>query len=259
MSIEEKTLSQEEAREQKQSIREKSETLAEDILKDMDLGTTESETDETETEDDTEAVKTESGETEDSSESEEEHDSASEDEAEAEDEEEEETDPLEDLKSTFQKRIDQITAKNKALEAELERIKGKDEVDPDLAKLEQMPSEELQRLKRQVRVEAAKSARDEARLNQLLDLEDKIETVIQSAPKKLEQTQIKNFQNAVAESIEQGVVPQDEKTLKSLFATAKQFFEEFPEFQRSQKDGCSFIREATQAIDERSQVKAGEQ
>jgi hypothetical protein len=153
-------------------------------------------------------------------------------EAEPEAEEDEELIP----KSKFQKRLDEMTREKKVLEIRLRALEEKATQTPqvhdeDLAKLEKMSEAELTSLQRQVRLSQIKSANDEATLNKLLDLEDKITAVRTTSPQRFEKNQVSKFNEAVAMSSTE--VPNFEKAQKDIFAIAKNLYDSTPELHGS--------------------------
>jgi len=139
----------------------------------------------------------------------EETDEVSEDEQEepkAEETEQDTEEEEEDLipKSKVQKRFDELTAEIKKLrqahEAKEREVKESVQKDAQTEQLEKMSADELKTLKRQIRVEQIKASSDEAKLSQLLDLEDKVERTLQSAPERFQRNQETRFNNAVNET-----------------------------------------------------------
>lgn len=149
------------------------------------------------------------------------------------DSEEEEEDLI--PKSKVQKRFDELTAQIKKLqqaqEAKDREVKETAQKDSQLEQLEKMSAEELKTLKRQIRVEQIKASSDEAKLSQLLDLEDKVERTLQTAPQRFQNTQITRFENAVRETAES--MDGFEKVKGDIFNHAKAIFESAPELQGS--------------------------
>lgn len=136
-------------------------------------------------------------------------------------------------KSKVQKRIDELTREKKILEARLTKLeqKSNEEVakakDPDLEKLESMSEVELRKLKREIRVAQISSASDGNKLAELMELEDKVENVLNDSPKRFQDKQTSNFYEAV------NTTDIDDKAKQSVFAYAKSIFMSTPEFQSS--------------------------
>ena len=136
-------------------------------------------------------------------------------------------------KSKVQKRMDELTRQIRRLEAEA-KTKNSEPAptrDSDLAKLEKMNEGELQALKRQVRVAQVKAGDDDAKINELLDLEDKIESVIKDAPIKFNTKQINNFNEAVSRTIAD--VEDFDAVKEDIFNAAKRIYTKSPALQKS--------------------------
>lgn len=115
-------------------------------------------------------------------------------------EESEEESSEEDLvpRSKVQKRIDELTRDKAILESRLRRLEEKSvsqetPSDSDMARLEKMSDEELRHVKKQINIAKVKSMNDEAQLSQLVDLEEKVETALRSAPNRFQSTQVGQF------------------------------------------------------------------
>jgi len=136
-------------------------------------------------------------------------------------------------KSKVQKRIDELTRKSKQLEAELERLRSEREAkvekqDDDISKLEKMSENELHSLKKKVAL-AIRREQDDTKAEQLLELEEKINRTIESAPQRFQRQQVERFQSAVNAS----EFAHDEKAAKILFDSANQIYSQVPELQKS--------------------------
>ena len=199
-------------------------------------------------------------ETEDTDETESEEEST-EDENQSEDSKEsEESD--EDLipKSKVQKRIDELTQEKKQLEARLRKAEGSKEQtapkrDEDLDKLENMSQDALRNLKKQVRLAQIKNASNDDQVAKLMDLEDKIETTMQSAPHRFNERQLGKFREAVNESSSE--IQDFDKVAKDIHRYASQIFQNAPELQGSVGGQATAWRLATEHFKALSQVNAG--
>ena len=144
-----------------------------------------------------------------------------------------ELDEEEDLipKSKVQKRIDELTAKIKRLESDLgksaQEKEAASEKDNQLKQLESMSETQLRDLKRQVRVEQIKAGQDEAKLSNLLDLEEKIEQTIRSAPQRFSQSQITKFNSAVSETSDE-LGDRFDSVKADIFNYAKSIYDQSP-------------------------------
>lgn len=106
-------------------------------------------------------------------------------------------DEEEDLipKSKVQERIDKLTAKIKSLESENSKLTSKKPESND-EKLERLNLDELKQLRRQAKL-AARTEQDESKLEQLIDLEEKVEDKISNFPQRFQQRQINNLQSVL--------------------------------------------------------------
>jgi hypothetical protein len=135
-------------------------------------------------------------------------------------------------KSTFQKRLDEMTREKRALELRLKRLEENQNRQPqakdeDLVKLEAMSESELVNLKKQTRLAQLKNAQDDDIVTKLMELEDKIDSVRMTAPQRLAQNQIREFNEAVA--ITAPEIPNFEKAQKDIFQLAKRIYDTAPE------------------------------
>lgn len=152
-------------------------------------------------------------------------------------EEETETEEDEDVipKSKVQERFDELTAKNKALEAEIEALKAeKQKPDSELSdkeRLEQMGEKDLRDLKREVR-KACRTAPDD-QVDRYLDLEDKIDEAIKTAPQRFQAKQVSAFNKAVNKTASE-LPGYNEEVGKKLFEAAKNIYSKTKSFQSSE-------------------------
>lgn len=139
-------------------------------------------------------------------------------------------------KSKVQKRFDELTAQMKQLKAELSREReakaaAQTPKDSQEEQLEKMSESELRTLKRQVRVEQIKAGTDEAKVSQLLDLEEKIENTIRTAPQRFIQNQVSNFNRAVQET--EASFEGFDNVKAEIFNHAKSIYDSSPELHGS--------------------------
>lgn len=130
---------------------------------------------------------------------------------------------------SVQKRIDELTREKKLLESRLKKLESKaspESVDPDLEKLRKMSVEELQETRK--RILKAQRTADEATLDQLFDLEEKVNNTIKDAPVRFQSTQVERFNEAVAETTDL-----TESELKVVFGHANAIFGKSQSLQRS--------------------------
>lgn len=153
------------------------------------------------------------------------------------DSEEDSDDEDEELipKSKFQRRLDEMTREKRVLEARLRKLEeaggNQKPVDEDIVKLEKMSEAELVALKKQVRVSQIKSRDDDATLNQLLELEEKIDGVMRTSPQRFNQNQVNQFNEAVAMSSQE--IKDFPKVQKDIFGLAKRIYDTAPELHSS--------------------------
>lgn len=181
---------------------------------------------------------------------------------EEESEESDDTDDGEDLipKSKVQKRFDELTAQMKRLQAELEKSRSEKPAPPkdsDEAQLEKMSEAELKTLKRQVRVEQIKNNSDEAKVAQLMDLEEKIDSTIRTAPQRFASSQVENFNRAVQETADsfEGF----DKVKAEIFNHAKAIYDSAPELHgsvRGQERAWRFAVDHFKALNKVSEGKS---
>lgn len=139
-------------------------------------------------------------------------------------------------KSKFQKRLDEMTREKRMLEARLQRLEQQGQQqqpqkDEDTLRLEKMSESELQSLKKQTRLAQLKNASDDAMVNKLFELEDKIDGVMKQAPQRFMQSQVQQFNEAVAMSASE--IPDFQKSQKDVFQLAKRIYETAPELHSS--------------------------
>lgn len=147
-------------------------------------------------------------------------------------EEEEELIP----RSKVQKRLDEMTREKKLLEMRLKKLEdgqvtGPQRKDEDTERLEKMSENELLNLKRQVRLSQIQNQADPTMVNKLFDLEDKIETVMRTAPHRFSENQNNNLVSAIEMS--RAEIPEFDKVQKEVFALADTVYRTAPELQGS--------------------------
>lgn len=163
-------------------------------------------------------------------------------------------------KSKMQKRIDEITAERKKLEARLaklerEKEEAKPKEDDDLRQLESKSEDELRSLKRQVRILQAKNSQDDQKLGELVDLEEKIDRTMASAPQRFQGSQILRFQEAVRESSAE--IEDFDKVANDIGEYAKNIFQKSPSLQKSVMGQADAWNLAVEHYKELSKISAG--
>lgn len=232
MPIIEKGQTEEEINQGNQTGESKRQSLAEriktgDVFKNLDIPTGEPEE---------EQSLAEEPEVEEGEESEQEADEVSED-AEADDL----SDLAEDMipKSKIQPRIDKITSENKRLKAELENARvnrataEEKAVDETTAKLQKMSENELRALRREVRSAQLTSGTDKKALNDLLELEDKIEDTIRNAPQRFINAQVKHFNQKADEIARESNMSEKEiaEAAPKIIEMARGIYQKYPKLQ----------------------------
>jgi hypothetical protein len=146
------------------------------------------------------------------------------------DEEDEEVIP----KSKVQKRFDELTAQKKALEKELEELKAsKSEPKDEISKqLEGMTQEQLKAAKLEVRKAQIKAQNDDAKLNELLALEEKIDSAISDAPKNFQKAQAAAYTKMANKIAESGEVKDLDKVAPTIIKLANEIYAEYPLLQK---------------------------
>lgn len=235
MGIEENQVSNEEKQNIDQSVQDKTKSVADEFLKEIDLSAEESE--ETEKKNYKKSIEEEESE-EDSEDDDSDEPGYESDESEEYEEEESEEETEDDLipRSKVQKRIDAITAEKRALEervAALESQRAPKQVDEQRSKLEAMSEAELKSLKRQTLIEW-KNESDDDRSAQLMELNEKIDDVMKSAPVRFESKQVSKLHEAVKSTVSRGEVKDFEKASNEIFKLAKEIFQDSETLKKSE-------------------------
>jgi len=165
-------------------------------------------------------------------------------------------------KSKVQKRIDELTREKRRLEAELSKTKrdyeekSSTKKDPDLEKLEAMTVEELRAVKKQVRLAQIQAHDDPAKVGELMELEDKIESVAQTAPERFQKTQVTRFYDAVEQT--KAELGEDfEKSGDSIFKYAQTIFNSAPELKSNPNGQARAWSLAVEHYKELSKISTG--
>jgi len=164
-------------------------------------------------------------------------------------------------KSKVQERFNELTRQNRDLQARLQKMeegqkKAEEETrDEDEKKLQAMSEEELRVLKRQVRLAQVKNSSDDTQLAKLIDLEEKIDRSISSAPQRFTATQeAKFFEEVKASSSE---IENFDKVGKEIHSYAKTIFSSSPELQKSVTGQARAWRLAMEHYKEVSKLSSG--
>lgn len=143
-------------------------------------------------------------------------------------------DSEEDLipKSKVQERFAELTREKNLLKAELKKLRedmesrSSSKEDSDIQRLEAMNEDQLKALKRQVKAEqmTAVQSQDRVKLNELMDLEDKIDSVASNAPKKFATSQINHFNSAVSDTASDPDIANFKEAGPKIFKKAQEIF-----------------------------------
>jgi len=182
-----------------------------------------------------------------------EDDASTEAEQEEEAEEQEETDPK-------QARINELIAEKRQLEARLRKLESKaaektPAMDPDRERLERMSVEELRLLKKEARL-AWKETDDMGRSRQLMELEDKIDTVIAEAPQRFKNQQLEHFYEAVNATKEEFGEKMDDGLTKKIFDRANAIYSKYNSLQRDVEGQAIAWQQAAEFYRETSKLSA---
>lgn len=141
-------------------------------------------------------------------------------------------------KSKIQPRIDKLSSENKRLKAELENArvnkatedKPADEIS---AKLQKMSETELRSLRREVRTAQLANPTDKKALNDLLDLEEKIEDTIRNAPQRFMNAQVNAFNRKADELANNSNMSEKElaEAAPKIVEMARGIYQKYPKLQ----------------------------
>lgn len=138
-------------------------------------------------------------------------------------------------KSKVQKRFDELVAKQKALQRELEELRAAKNPEPkdEITKqLETMTPAELKAAKLEVRKAQIKAQNDDSKLNELLALEDKIDSYMADAPKNFAKAQAAAYEKKAAQIAESGEIPNLEKVGPDIVKLAGELYNQYPMLQK---------------------------
>lgn len=149
---------------------------------------------------------------------------------ESEEEESEEVVP----KSKVQKRFDELTARIKAQEKQLEELRAIKEAPKDevTKQLESMTTEQLKAAKLEVRRAQFKAQDDDTKLNELMALEDKIDSAMQQGPANFQKEQAKAYEKKAEEITESWNIPNLDINAPKIKALASELYAQYPLLQK---------------------------
>lgn len=134
-------------------------------------------------------------------------------------------------KSKVQPRFDQMTARIKRLEQELESQKSAPPVDDIQRQLDGMDENTLEDTLTQVRVAKEQSRTDPTKLTELVKLERRIEKTIAVAPQKFVQNQVTEANKTINRLVSEGEV--NDANYPKVLEIAKSIYEKYPKMQRT--------------------------
>lgn len=136
-------------------------------------------------------------------------------------------------KSKIQPRIDQLTAKLKAQQAEIDELRTHKNTPTDETQrqLDAASENELEDYLIQVRVAKEESRSDPTKLTELVKLERRIEKSIVQAPQKFVQNQVKEFNNTVQRLAGDGEIT--DANYSKILETAKGIYDKYPKMQKA--------------------------
>jgi len=139
-------------------------------------------------------------------------------------------------KKKVAKRISSLNSQNKALAARVAELENKkateaEETDPDVRKLNGMTQDGLKATKKAIIVEIAKATRDgdDEKVSKLVDLQEKVETAIQSAPQRFVGKQVDAYNKVADDIFAMAEIPMNKDTAGELKAIAREVYQSNPE------------------------------
>lgn len=150
-------------------------------------------------------------------------------------------------KSKVQKRFDELTARLKAQEKQLEELRASKEVPKDevTKQLESMTTDQLKAAKLEVRKAQIKAQDDDAKLNELLALEDKIDSAMQQGPANFQRAQAQAYAKKAQEIAESGDIPNIEKSAPAIIKLANEIYAQYPLLQKDVNGQATALELAT--------------
>lgn len=149
---------------------------------------------------------------------------------ESEEEESEEVIP----KSKVQKRFDELTAKLKAQSKQIEELQASRETPKDEVskQLESMTVEQLRAAKLEVRKAQIREQGDDSKLNELLALEEKIDSAMQQGPANFQKAQGQAYARKAQEIAESGDIQDMERSAPIIIKLANEIYAKYPNLQK---------------------------
>lgn len=147
-------------------------------------------------------------------------------------------------KSKVQRRFDELTARLKAQERELAELKSSKESPKDevTKQLESMTADQLKAAKAEVRRAQFKAQDNDAKLNELMELEDKIDSAMQQGPAKFQKAQQEAYVRAAEEISMSGAIKNMEKAAPEIIKIANEIYADTPSFQKDVNGQASALK-----------------
>ncbi len=140
-------------------------------------------------------------------------------------------------KSKVQARFDKLTSQLKQLELENATLKTATsqpkDVDEIQVKLNKMSEGELKSLKRQVRVSQISNSSDQTKLDELLDLEEKIDSTLKETPTRFVNEQNEMLKQTAMRIDRDPEISASENNINSVLKIANEIYSSFPNLQKS--------------------------
>lgn len=151
-----------------------------------------------------------------------------------------------------------MTARLNQLEGKVARDEPEEKKDSDTDRLEKMTTEQLKGLKRQVRVAQAREVED-AKLNDLVDLELKIDEAITNAPQRFVTKQVSLYNQAAQEIIDSDDIPEIDKAAPEIRALAVDIYGRYPKLQRLEEGQAMALRMAAEHYKAINKLSSGKE
>jgi hypothetical protein len=157
-----------------------------------------------------------------------------------------------------ERRINQLTARLNQLEGKVAREEPEAKKDSDTDRLEKMTTDQLKTLKRNVRVAQAREVEDE-KLNELVDLELKIDEAITNAPQRFVSKQVALYNDAAQEIIDSEDIPDIDKAAPEIRAIAVDIYGRYPKLQRIEEGQAMALRMAAEHYKAINKLSSGKE
>lgn len=170
-----------------------------------------------------------------------------------------ETEGNEDLipKSKVEERFKQLTSKIKDLELKLESKETSSPKDSDYVKLENMSNTELKATKRSLKLQQAQEV-DQGKLQDLIDLEMKVDDVLANAPTRFAKKQINLYDKAASElSQDPQLAGLDKEGVTQIKAIAENIYASYPKLKTMEEGQAMALKFAAEHFKGISKVNAG--